>query len=76
MSCATCRHAKPLAFAVYCTRDPELRDLPASIGRIIGAPLLQATPPPWCPGPSAESHCPACGELLSLYGHCALCKTR
>jgi hypothetical protein len=76
MSCLTCTHAKPLAFAVYCKRDPELRNLPASIGCIIGRPLIQAHPPAWCPLEQPDSHCQACGEVLSLYGHCALCNSR
>ena len=75
-SCTTCPAAKPLAFAVYCKAHPELRDLPESIGHIVGLPLIQRTPPRWCPvARRAESRCQACGEVLSLYGHCALCKT-
>ena len=54
MNCATCPHAKALAFAVYCKADPELRDLPASIGHILKTPLIQTVPPTWCPLPKCE----------------------
>jgi hypothetical protein len=47
VSCATCPYAKPLAFAVYCKRDAELRDLPASHGHM--ALYIQLVPPVWCP---------------------------
>lgn len=71
MSCASCPAAKPLAFAVYCKRHPELRDLPHSIGAIVGRPLIQRVPPT---ERQAASRCPACDEVLSLLGTCAFCK--
>lgn len=49
MNCKTCPHAKPLCFAVYCKRDWDLRDLPASIGYAAGAPIIQSKAPDWCP---------------------------
>ncbi|MGI4760596.1 MAG: hypothetical protein ACRYF0_07820 [Janthinobacterium lividum] len=52
MSCKTCAYPKALCLAVYCKKDPELRNLPASVGDIAGAPLIQAKAPEWCPGPS------------------------
>jgi hypothetical protein len=49
MSCKTCPYAKPLGFAVYCKRDWDLRDLPASIGYMAGDPIIQTKAPDWCP---------------------------
>lgn len=49
MSCATCPYAKPLAFAVYCKIDSDVRDLPGSIGHILTPPLIQIVAPEWCP---------------------------
>lgn len=49
MSCKTCAYPKPLCFAVYCKKDPELRDLPASLGHIGGPPVIQEVAPSWCP---------------------------
>jgi hypothetical protein len=58
MTCDQCPNAKPLAFAVYCKVDPDVRDLPASIGYIVNTPIIQSTPPDWCPL-RAESFRPA-----------------
>jgi hypothetical protein len=49
MSCKNCPYAKPLHFAVYCKRDEDLRDLPASIGYTAGLPIIQPFAPTWCP---------------------------
>jgi hypothetical protein len=35
--------------AVYCKKDPELRNLPDSHGDLLGPAPIQATPPEWCP---------------------------
>lgn len=66
MSCKTCPYAKPLAFAVYCKRDWDLRDLPASIGYVAGPPIIQATAPGWCPllAPSTPNSLPHASEYL------------
>jgi hypothetical protein len=52
MSCSTCPHARPLHFAVYCALDEQLRNLPDSIGHIITRPIIQLSPPTWCPAPA------------------------
>ena len=49
MSCKSCAYPKVLCVAVYCKKDPELRNLPASHGDLLGPPLIQATAPEWCP---------------------------
>jgi hypothetical protein len=49
MNCSLCPHAKPLAFAVYCKLDSELRDLPASMGHVLTPPIIQKVAPSWCP---------------------------
>jgi len=58
MSCKDCPHAKPLAFAVYCKRHWDLRDLPASIGYVAGPPVIQTQAPDWCPltNPTPPAH--------------------
>lgn len=74
LSCTTCPAAKPLGFAVYCKQHPELRNLPDSLGYIVGQPLIQQRPPAWCPAARrAASRCPQCSEVLSLLGHCSFC---
>jgi hypothetical protein len=62
MSCKSCAYPKTLCLAVYCKKDPELRNLPTSSGDIAGEPLIQATPPQWCPlaSPATPSCPPAC----------------
>lgn len=49
MSCKTCAYPKVLCVAVYCKKDSELRNLPASLGDLAGEPLIQAQAPDWCP---------------------------
>jgi hypothetical protein len=49
MSCKTCLYPKALCVAVYCKKDPELRNLPDSHGDLAGEPLIQAQAPDWCP---------------------------
>lgn|GEM_PF-3644645 len=48
MSCNTCAYPKALCLAVYCKKDPELRNLPDSLGYAAGTPLIQAQAPAWC----------------------------
>lgn len=49
MYCRNCPHAKALYCHVYCKADPELRNLPLSVGHVLNPPLIQHEPPKWCP---------------------------
>ena len=58
MSCKTCAYPKTLCVAVYCKKDPELRNLPQ--GDLLDPPLLQAVAPEWCPLASPSTPAPPC----------------
>lgn len=49
MSCKSCAYPKTLCVAVYCKKDPELRNLPDSQGDLLGPATIQAQAPEWCP---------------------------